>query len=92
MAYQKPAAGYSKPAAARPAAPKAVEVKKKGNRPDFRIILTEMVGEKEVTVKGEDGKSVVIGAAWKSPFDFYNVKFEDGTRGRLYPTDDKPAE
>ncbi len=89
----------SKPAAAAPA-PKAQQSSSdggsaKGNKPDFRLAIVEKDGEgKYRTIKGEDGKTVYAGAAWKNNYEGFNIKIEQdipaGAQVRAYPVEDKP--
>lgn len=65
--------------------------KKAGNKPAFRLALCEIVDGKTRTVKGDDGRTVYVGAAWANKFDGFNVKIEEdipaGAVVRMYPVD-----
>jgi hypothetical protein len=108
MAYQRPQGGgfQSRGGAGKPAAAPAAGGKsapqaggaegKSNNKPAFRLALMEKTPDgKTQTVKGEDGKTVYVGAAWTNKFDGFNVKIEEdipaGSQVRMYPVDEKKS-
>lgn len=67
---------------------------KSKNKPKYRLAIVVDVGDgKMQTVKGEDGKTVYVGAAWENKFDGLNIKIEGdiaaGSVVRAYPVEDK---
>ena len=103
MAYQRPqGGGYQRGGASKPATSPAAkpassgQEKGAGNKPAFRLaLMAKAENGNYQTVKGEDGKTVYVGAAWANKFEGYNVKIEEdipaGSQVRMYPVEDKPS-